>query len=79
MACFRHGIRFTETEYPGQDHSHNQGDWFEFGPGGILGVHSADSDRDSEYYAPNAWTNLRTDQPPGPLTDVPVWGFDKAG
>jgi hypothetical protein len=70
---------FTETQYPGQDHSHSGSDWFEFGPGGILGVHFGDSDRDSEYYAPNAWTNRRTDQPPGPLTDSPVWGFNNAG
>jgi hypothetical protein len=69
-------FRFTETQNPGQDHSHSGTDWFEFGPSGILGVHyGGDPKRDSEYYSPNAWTDLKTDQPPGPITHNPVWGF----
>jgi hypothetical protein len=60
-------FRFIETQFPGQNHSHSDDDWFEFGPSGILGVHyGRDSPRDSEYYSPTAWAHLTTDQPPGP-------------
>lgn len=70
------GFRFTETQYPGNDNGHGGDDWFEFGPGGILGVHFADPKRDSKYFAPNAWVDLYTDQPPGPPTEAErVWGF----
>lgn len=68
-------FRFTLTQYPAENNSHSGDDWYEFGPGGILGVHFGNSARDSEYYAPNSWTELFTDQPPGPPTDNPIWGF----
>lgn len=59
--------------YIGQDHSHSGGDWFEISPGGVLVVHPADPKRDTVFYAPNAWTKLETDQPPGPPTEAQVW------
>ena len=69
-------FRFTLTQYPGQNNSHSDGDWYEFGPAGILAVHYADEKRDAEYYAPGAWTELFTDQPPGPPTlGQKVWAF----
>lgn len=68
-------FRFTLTAYPGEDRTHGDGDWYEFGPGGVLGVHYGDTERDSEYYSPNTWTGLYTNQPPGKPTDGQVWGF----
>lgn len=69
-------FRFKLTEHPGDENSHSgEGDWYEFGPSGILGVHYGNPDRDSEYYSPHAWTELITDQPPGKPTSNEVWGF----
>jgi hypothetical protein len=66
-------FRFIETQYVGENHSHSDGDWFEISPSGVLVVHSAKG-RDTEFWAPHAWTKLMTDQPPGPLADDPQWG-----
>ena len=69
-------FRCTVTNYPGDNHSHGgAGDWYEFGGGGVLGVHFGDPKKDSQYYSPNNWDVLSADQPPGPQTEVPVWGF----
>ena len=71
---------FVETIFEGENNSCGDGDWFEFGPGGILAVHYArEKNRDSRYFASWAWRDLRTDQPPGPLTEAaPRWGFHNA-
>ncbi len=53
-------FRFVETNYEGQIHSHSDGDWYEFGPSGILAVHSAAATRDAEFYAPQASKTLLT-------------------
>lgn len=67
---------FIQVEYPGQGNFGKDGDWFEFGPGGILAVHYADPNKDHKYFAPGAWRELRTDQPPGPPTvEKRDWGF----
>lgn len=68
---------FVETAFEGQSNSCGDGDWFEFGPGGILAVHYApEKNRDSRYFTAWAWRELRTNQPPGPLTDSEMhWGF----
>lgn len=69
-------FRFVETQYPGQDNSCGDDDWFEFGPGGVLAVHYADGNREHRYYSPQAWSELLTDQPPGPpAVDRRDWGF----
>lgn len=71
-------FEFEEVEYPGQRNYYTDGDWYEFGPGGILAVHLADENKNlpHRYYGPGAWRRLMTDQPPGPLTDQrPHFGF----
>ena len=70
------GFRFRMTEYPGDNRSYEDaGDWYEFGPGGVLGVHFGQPGRWSEYYPPGAWTELTADQPPGQQTANSLWGF----
>jgi len=72
---------FEEVHYDGNRNTCGDGDWFEFGPGGILGVHYApEKNRQSVYFGPGAWRHLRTDQPPGPLSDAEMrWGFHLRG
>lgn len=50
-------FRFTETQYAGpKPLEHTDGGRFEFGQGGIPGVHYSDeSKRESEYYSPTAF------------------------
>ena len=64
-------FEFEEVEYPGNNNYYKDGDWYEFGPGGILAVHLADPDKHMphRYFSPGAWRHLMTDQPPGPPTE----------